>query len=176
MKALLFLALSFLNVGCLVAHKEYVESVNGNKSQINDVFKRGNINFSCEIAPGDNKFLTVYLWFDEKIVSKKIEDLVINLYPQDKSNLELVKVDFTQAKNIHINPNQNSKYFNDLPSNLRLTSFEGSRVLYSFEFKSENKINSKYMRFSYAISLENNTVFKDEIDLTLVTTHHLAVH
>ena len=150
--------------------------MNSNKSQINDVFKRGNINFSCEIAPGDNKYLTVILWFDEKVVSKKIEDIVINLYPQNESNLKLVKVDFTQSLNSHINPNKNSKQFNELPSGLRFTSLDGSRVFYSFEFKSENKINSKYMRFSYSISLENKTFFNDEIDLTLFTTHHLAVH
>jgi len=177
MKSSVYLVIVFFCASCITVSKRYVP-VTQIDPQNNSTFKKDALNFSVEVSPGDNKKINAYLWFDSDFAQEGIKDMIIDLSLGGTSNISLKAVKMTCLEK-GIDAFKDSRFivknFKQLPEETRVTSIEGARVMYSFEFYSDKKIRTNKITFLYRVDLNRSTK-SDSMELKLVKSNHLSIH
>lgn len=71
---------------------------------------------------------------------------------------------------------KNRKTFEQIPYEYRLTHFEGIGTQCIFNYVSNKKINSKYLKVSYKVILEDGSFLTDDFNLKFHKSYRFAVH
>ncbi len=148
------------------------------KEHIFDLIESNNLSFDFSVSHGDNKNLVISLWFKNDSKQLKIKNITFDIVPKDGSELSLETVEissYINEKEIY-NKQIKRKTFEQIPYEYRLTHFEGIGTQCIFNYVSNKKINSKYLKVSYKVILEDGSFLTDDFNLKFHKSSRFAVH
>ncbi len=177
MKNYLLLLMILPLINSCVTHKIYVP-INVPKELVYEHITSNNLRFNFSISQGNNKKLIICIWFNDGVKQQEIKNITFDLLARDGSHLNLEPVEissYVNKKDVYKGYIK-SKSFVEIPFEFRVTSNNKIGTQLIFDYYSNKKITSKYLKVKYNIVLEDGSNFTDSFDLKLFKFYRFAIH